>query len=73
MTTTNSSRESSGVLLSRPQDESLESYKAWIAELFERISGNPMTPEKDMSEQAWRERHAEFWRKMHASHDEAGE
>jgi hypothetical protein len=73
MMTTNDTAGSGRVQLSRPQDESLESYKAWIAGIFEHITGKPIPPEKDMSEEEWTNQHAEFWRKMHASEDEAAE
>ena len=69
--TSDQDEESEGrVLLSRPRDESLEAYKEWISELYRHITGMDMTPEKDMSEEAWREQHAEFWRKIKAASDE---
>ena len=72
MTTTNGNEESTSLLFSRPADESLESFKRWISGMFEHITGVPLSPEKDMSGAAWREKHAEFWRKMHASEQAAG-
>ncbi|MGE5250026.1 MAG: hypothetical protein ACM3QS_07395 [Bacteroidota bacterium] len=66
-------KPSRGVLLSRPEDESLESFKLWITGIWEHITGGPIPPGKDMSEEAWRQKHAEFWHKTQDSQEDAGQ
>ena len=46
--------------LSRPKDESLEAFKAWIMEIYTRFTGKT---ESTMSEEKWKEKHKAFWAK----------
>ncbi len=46
--------------LSRPKDESLESFKAWITELTARITGNK-GGDGSITEDDWIRLWKEFW------------
>ena len=48
------------VFFSRPKDESLEAYKAWISGLFFRMTGKT---ESTMTDEDWEKRWREFWSK----------
>jgi hypothetical protein len=50
-------------ILSRPKDESLEAFKAWIMEIFTRFTGKT---ESEMSEEKWKEKYQAFWAKEKA-------
>lgn len=48
------------VMFSRPRDESLEAFKAWISELVEHITGQ----RKDtLTEEEWLDAWQKFWSK----------
>jgi len=48
------------VLLSRPQDESLEAFKAWISEFVEHLIG---PHESTFTEEEWLDAWQKFWSK----------
>ena len=48
--------------LSSPKDESLESFKAWIIELSERLTG-VSGDDGSISEDEWKTMWEDFWKK----------
>jgi hypothetical protein len=48
------------VFFSRPKDESLEAYKAWIMGVFFRMTGKT---ESTMTDEEWGKKWKEFWSK----------
>jgi hypothetical protein len=48
---------------SRPKDQSLEAYKAWITEIADRLT-TPKTAIK-LTEAEWIENWEEFWEQMY--------
>lgn len=49
--------------LSRPKDRSLEAFKAWMKELFDRILSSDA--ERDtISDEQWKKDHERFWAKV---------
>jgi len=48
------------VLFSRPQDESLEAFKAWITEFVEHLIG---PHESTLTEEEWLDAWQKFWSK----------
>ena len=50
--------ENKKVILSRPKDKSLESFKAWIMELTLHMTGKA---EDTMTPAEWEEKWKEFW------------
>jgi len=52
--------ESKRPLFSRPKDDSLEAFKAWIGEMFTHLTGRT---ESSMTEEEWVESWKKFWSK----------
>ena len=48
------------VLLSRPKDETLEAYKAWMQEMIEHLTGRK-SPDGSITDEEWVQYHTNFW------------
>lgn len=52
------------VMLSRPKDESLEAYKAFISEIFKHLTGRDISEAPDApTEEKWQSSWRKFWSK----------
>lgn len=49
------------VLVSRPKDETLEAYKAWMQEMIEHLTGRK-SPDGSVTDEKMAEYHKNFWR-----------
>jgi hypothetical protein len=56
---------SNRVTSSRPKDESLEAYKAWISDIASRLTTKKTTI--TFTEEEWIENWQEFWKKSRSS------
>lgn len=54
-------------LLSRPRDDSLEAYKAWMGEMYKHLTGKDIQDDESLTEEEWIERWREFWKKRDTS------
>jgi hypothetical protein len=59
-------KKSQKVILSRPKDESLESYKAWTMEFARMLNPNA---KDNMTEERWIEEWKAFWSKAEKPSD----
>ncbi len=52
------------IFFSKPQDESLEAYKAWIEGMYKALTGITIAEsDEPISEEEWIARWREFWHK----------
>ena len=58
-------KEPKPVLLSRPKDESLEAFKAWVMEFLRFFRGDDAVD--DSSPEEWEKRWRAFWKKKDGS------